>query len=275
MKKIIVVLSMISLLLLVYFYEYTSINKKEGISLADNKTSSNTTITIVYDNYDFDDRLKTGFGFSCLVETGDKTILFDSGGDSETLLNNMEKLEIDLKEIDMIVLSHIHGDHTGGLTGILKLNSDVTVYIPKSFPDSFKDDIKSYGATFVEVSDPIKIFDGVYTTGELGTLIKEQSLIIKTERGLVVITGCAHPGIVNIVRKAKQITKEDVYLVTGGFHLSSASDADLKQIVNAFRELGVKKPGPCHCSGGRCRELFEEEYRDDFIKVGVGKRILI
>ena len=275
MNRIIILSGIILLVLLIYFYEYSSKDTNGGISMIDNETSKNIRITIVYDNYEFGENLKTGWGFSCLVELENKTILFDTGGDSETLLSNMEKLKIDPKDFDIIVLSHIHGDHTGGLTGVLKKNPDVTVYIPKSFPDSFKDEIKSYGASFVDVSDATKIFDGVYTTGELGTWIKEQSLIIKTEKGLVVITGCAHPGIVNIVRKAKEIIKEDLYLVTGGFHLGGASDADLMQIINAFRELDVKKVGPCHCSGDRCRELFEEEYKDDFIEVGVGKEIKI
>ena len=276
MKRIIILSVVILFVLLIYFYEYSSneINR-EVISMVDNETSSNVTITIVYDNNEFDKKLKTAWGFSCLVELEDKNILFDTGGDSPTLLGNMEKLGIDLKKVDIIVLSHIHGDHTGGLTGVLEINPDVTVYILKSFPSSFKDEIKSYGATFEEVSDPTKIFDGVYTTGELGNWIKEQSLIIKTEKGLVVITGCAHPGIVNIVKKSKEITKGDVYFVTGGFHLGSVSDADLTQIINAFREFSVKKVGPCHCSGDRCRELFEEEYKDDFVEVAVGKVIKI
>jgi len=276
MKRIIILSVVILFVLLIYFYEYSSneINR-EVISMVDNETSSNVTITIVYDNNEFDKKLKTAWGFSCLVELEDKNILFDTGGDSPTLLGNMEKLGIDLKKVDIIVLSHIHGDHTGGLTGVLEKNSNVTVYIPKSFPSSFKNEIKSYGAKFVDVDNPIKIFDGIYTTGELGTWIKEQSLIIKTDKGLVVITGCAHPGIMNIVRKAKEVTKEDLYLVIGGFHLGGASDADLMQIVNVFRELNVKKVGPCHCSGDRCRELFEEEYKDDFIEVGVGREIKV
>ena len=276
MKRIIILSVVILLVLLIYFYEYTSNEiSEEGIPMVDNETSSNVTITIVYDNNEFDKNLKTAWGFSCLIELEDKKILFDTGGDDPTLLGNMKKLKIDPKEFEIIVLSHIHGDHTGGLIGVLEINHDVTVYIPTSFPSSFKDEIKSYGASFVEVSNPIKIFYGVYTTGEMGTWIKEQSLIIKTEKGLIVITGCAHPGIVDIVKRAKEITKGDVYFVTGGFHLGSASDADLTQIVNAFRELGVKKVGPCHCSGDRCRELFEEEYKDDFVEVGVGKIIEI
>jgi len=245
------------------------------VKMFDNETSSNITIVIVYDNNEYDEKLETGFGFSCLVKLENKNILFDTGGDSPTLLNNMNKLKIDPEEIDTIVLSHIHGDHVGGLSGFLEINPNVTVHIPKSFPQSFKDGIKSYGANFVDVDNAAKIFDGVYSTGELGTWIKEQSLIIKTEKGLIVITGCAHPGIVDIVKKSKELVKEDVYLVTGGFHLSGTSDYEIKNIVESFRDMGVKKVAPCHCTGDRAISLFEEEYRDDYIKSGVGKIIKI
>jgi 7,8-dihydropterin-6-yl-methyl-4-(beta-D-ribofuranosyl)aminobenzene 5'-phosphate synthase len=235
--------------------------------------ASNITITIIYDNNEYDKRLKTAWGFSCLVELKEKKILFDTGGDSLTLLSNMKKLEIDPKKLDIIVLSHIHGDHTGGLTGLLKINPNVTVYIPKSFPDSLKDDIKSHGATFVEVANSTKIFNGVLITGELGTWIKEQSLIIKTEKGLVVITGCAHPGIVNIIKKAKELTKENVYLVLGGFHLGGASNQEIQNIVKSFRDLEIKKVAPCHCTGDEAISLFKKEYKEDFVKAGVGKII--
>jgi 7,8-dihydropterin-6-yl-methyl-4-(beta-D-ribofuranosyl)aminobenzene 5'-phosphate synthase len=263
----------ILLIILLGFFYY--LNQPKMVKMFDNETSSNITIVIVYDNNEYDEKLEIGFGFSCLVKLENKNILFDTGGDSPTLLNNMNKLKIDPKEIDTIVLSHIHGDHVGGLSGFLEKNPNVTVYIPISFPKSFKDGIKSYGADFEDVDSPAKIFDGVYSTGELGTWIKEQSLIIKTEKGLIVITGCAHPGIVNIVKKSKELMKEDVYLVTGGFHLSGTSDYEIKNIVESFRDMEVNKVAPCHCTGDRAISLFGEEYRDDYIESGVGKIIKI
>lgn len=114
------------------------------------------------------------------------------------------------KEIDLVVLSHIHGDHVGGLPSFLRKNPEVVVYLPKSFPKGFKDKLKEYEAKIVEVQEPLKICQEVYSTGELGTWIKEHSLIIYTEKGLIVITGCAHPGIVKIVNKAKDLVKVDV-----------------------------------------------------------------
>ena len=232
----------------------------------------NVSLVTIYDNYQSNEKLKTGWGFSCLIRTNKEKILFDTGADSETLLYNMEQLGVEAKEIDTVVLSHIHGDHTGGLSGILK-KKPAKVYALESFPNDFKNEIKSYGSEIVEISESIKISDGIYTTGELGTWLKEQSLIINTEKGLVVITGCAHPGIVNIVKEVKRLANEDVYLVLGGFHLSGETDSSIRDIIKSLRDLGVKKIAPCHCSGDRARELFKEEYRDDFISNGVGKII--
>jgi 7,8-dihydropterin-6-yl-methyl-4-(beta-D-ribofuranosyl)aminobenzene 5'-phosphate synthase len=231
------------------------------------------TMITLYDNYKHNPDLKTGWGFSCLIKTKDKNILFDTGADSPTLLENMKKLNIEPKDIDVVVLSHIHGDHTGGLLGILEANSDLLVYVPKSFPDDFKEGVKSFKAKVVEVNNPATISENVSTTGELGTSIKEQSLLIKTSRGLVVITGCAHPGIVGILKQAKKITGEDIYLVMGGFHLLRTSEKKLEEIIKDFRELGVKKAAPSHCSGDETREFFQKEYKEDFISNGVGKII--
>lgn len=275
MKKIIILSGIILLLLLIHFYREGFKTRREVAPMVDDMKLSNVTITTVYDNREYDKRLQTGWGFSSLIKVKDKTILFDTGGDSEILLNNMKILRMNPKTIDTIFLSHIHGDHTGGLTGILEENSKVTVYLPESFPRSFKNRIKSYKSNVVEVSSPIKIYDGIYSTGELGTWIKEQSLIIKTEKGLVVITGCAHPGIVNIVKRAKELTKENVYLVMGGFHLGGASNSEIDYIIKSFKELEVEKVAPSHCTGDRAIESFKKEYENDFIENGVGKTIII
>ena len=229
-------------------------------------------MTIVYDNNEYDERLRTAWGFSCLVEWGDLTLLFDTGGDVPTLLSNMEVLDIDPRHIDIVVLSHIHGDHVGGLGGILAVNKEATVYLPRSFPASFKEQVEAH-ARVVEVHEPMEIAEGIYTTGEMGAGIIEQSLVVVTDPGLVVITGCAHPGIVSIVEKAKEITGEEVYLVTGGFHLGGASQAAIEGIVEDFRKLGVQKAAPCHCSGDLARSIFERAYGEDFIRVGVGSRL--
>ena len=228
------------------------------------------TLISVYDNYQVNLELKAAWGFATIIKTPNELILFDTGGGSEILLFNMEKLGINPASIKKIVISHIHGDHVGGLEGFLERNSNVTVFIPSSFPESIKNMIVQKGAKFVEISAPRKISDFIYTTGELYGPPKEQSLIIDSKKGLVVITGCAHPGIVNIVKKAKELMKRDkVYLVLGGFHHPPVS------CVKEFKELGVEKVAPSHCTGDSVREAFREEYKEDFIEYGVGKVIEI
>jgi 7,8-dihydropterin-6-yl-methyl-4-(beta-D-ribofuranosyl)aminobenzene 5'-phosphate synthase len=231
-------------------------------------------LTIVYDNNDYDRRLETKWGFSCLIEGPEKTILFDTGGDSATLLRNMKKLDIDPAKIRVIVLSHIHGDHVGGLSGYLAEYRDVVVYLPLSFPESFKEEVRSTGVSVDEVSGPKRLLVDVYTTGEIGNGIKEQSLVIRTGEGLVIITGCAHPGVVKIIRAARQLAAEDtINLVIGGFHLGGAPTSRIESVVKEFRRLSVQRVAPCHCSGEETRRLFRLEYGDDYVHSGVGKRI--
>lgn len=230
-------------------------------------------LTIVYDNNPYNEELETRWGFSCFIEGPEKTIMFDVGGEGSVLLKNMEKLEIDPNAVDVIVLSHIHYDHIGGLSDFLEKNPNVTVYMPKSLPRRVKDRVRKAGAKLVEVEKPTKICKDVYSTGELGGWIKEESLVIKTTKGAVVITGCAHPGIVNIVEKAKEMLKTDVYLVLGGFHLCWMNGWQIKGIINGVKKEKVKMVAPCHCSGDLARKLFKKTYQENFLSVGVGKRI--
>ncbi|MBE9486357.1 MAG: MBL fold metallo-hydrolase [Desulfuromonadales bacterium] len=230
-------------------------------------------ITILYDNNPYREGLGIGWGFSCVIKGPAKTILFDTGGDGSMLLRNMEKLGISPLEIDLVVLSHIHGDHVGGLHSFLQVNPEVTVCLPKSFPEAFKNEIKAHKAKVVEISEPARICKDVHSTGPLGDYLEEQSLIIDTDRGLIIITGCAHPGIVRIVEKAKELVPRDVRLVLGGFHLLGTSGRGLGKIISRLKELGVYGVGPCHCSGDAARELFQREWKENYLDVGVGRVI--
>jgi len=228
-------------------------------------------LAIVYDNTTMDPALSAAWGFSCLV--GDE-LLFDTGADAPRLLSNMREMGIDVGKIRTVVLSHIHGDHVGGLAGILAVNKRTTVYVPRSFPANFKSQVKD-NAHLVEVRSSTEIAEGIYTTGQMGKAVREQSLALVTQKGLVIVTGCAHPGIVNIITKAKEVAGQQVHLAIGGFHLGGVSHAGIKGIVEDFRKLGVQQVAPCHCSGDLAQRSFQEVYGGDYISVGVGTRLEI
>jgi 7,8-dihydropterin-6-yl-methyl-4-(beta-D-ribofuranosyl)aminobenzene 5'-phosphate synthase len=237
------------------------------------------TFTIVYDNVAsgnsaYNPSLRTDWGFSCVVETSEAVVLFDTGGNGTILLDNMEKLDFDPQAIDVVVLSHIHGDHTGGLKGLLDAGASPVVYVPASFPESFKATVRAQ-TELVEVTDSVEVLPGVHTTGEVGSSIVEQALVVETGAGLVVVTGCAHPGVVEMVRRAKEVVDGDVALVMGGFHLGDAGSAQLEAIIADFRELGVQQVAPCHCTGDLARQMFAEAYGDDCTLAGVGQRFVI
>ena len=227
-------------------------------------------ITTLYDNYHHSGDLRTNWGFACLVELSGTVVLFDTGGDGPTLMHNIDELGIDLARVQALVLSHDHGDHTGGVQGVLERCSDLKVYVCDSFSSRTKLEVKENGGQLVEVTSPVEIAPGIHSTGALGAAIHEQSLVVDTGEGIVVITGCAHPGIVGIVRKAKQLAQGDVLLVTGGFHLMGASEKLVARAISDLKDLGVRKASPTHCTGDAAIEQFREAFGEDFVPGGVG-----
>lgn len=219
-------------------------------------------LTIIYDNEVYSDSLKAKWGFSILIEIEGFKILFDTGGNGIVLLDNMEKLNINPVEIDKIFISHGHWDHMGGLSDLLYLNKGIEVYIP---PSCFiKDSILSNLYLEILRNNNINIIEGtrqihrdIYSTGEL--VNKEQSLIINTDKGLVVIVGCSHPGVGNILKTASEFG--NVYALIGGFHhfdeFSILEDVDLIC--------------PTHCT--KYKKDIMLLYPDKSIKGGVGRTI--
>jgi 7,8-dihydropterin-6-yl-methyl-4-(beta-D-ribofuranosyl)aminobenzene 5'-phosphate synthase len=226
-------------------------------------------ITILSDNIPGDKRLTTDWGFAALIERGDTVILFDTGADGAVLLGNMKALGIDPGRIQKVVISHAHDDHTGGLADFLAASSHPPVYLLAEFGNAFIESVKAQ-TDVVETAPGMEIADGILTTGHVGGRIPEQALAIRTAEGLVVITGCAHPGIVEIVSKVKHMTMEPVYLVMGGFHLLEKSAAELTAVIQDLRRQGVKAVAPSHCTGEHAITEFAAEFGADFHPVGAG-----
>jgi 7,8-dihydropterin-6-yl-methyl-4-(beta-D-ribofuranosyl)aminobenzene 5'-phosphate synthase len=200
-------------------------------------------VTVVYDNEASQPGLKSDWGFSCLIETkSGELILFDTGADGAILLSNMEQLGIDPARIGIIVISHAHGDHSGGLGDILELNEGAEIYLPASVGAGIR------GRKVTPVMQPTRITEDVFSTGELRGI--EQSLALSTEKGIVVVTGCSHPGVGTILDAASQFG--EVYGIIGGFH--GFSDFE--------RLRGLSLICPCHCTQykSELKELFPEQH---------------
>jgi len=201
-------------------------------------------LTVVYDNLALRPDLMPNWGFSCLVEKEEVCLLFDTGANGGILLHNMDKLGIDPRKIGGVMLSHNHWDHVGGLESLLSVNPEINTYR-------------------VGFSSRAKEFlPGFMTTGTLrGWGVKEQSLIVTTTRGLVVVTGCSHPGLENILKVASQYGR--VYAVIGGFHGFSKFEV--------LREVPLILP--CHCT--QYKQRIMELYPNAAQKCGVGKIVEI
>lgn len=209
-------------------------------------------ITIIYDNEVYLEGLEADWGFACLVEA-EKTprILFDTGANGATLLYNMEKLNIDPTSIDEVFISHAHGDHTGGLSDFLKVNKLAKLYLPSSMA-------KIYGLEeVVSITEPVQIHEDVFSTGELKGI--EQSVVVKTAKGLAVIVGCSHPGVSAILAAASRWGK--VYALIGGLH--GFREFDL------LRDLGLVCA--CHCT--QFRSQIEKFCREKYNSGGAGRTL--
>jgi len=211
-------------------------------------------ITIIYDNTVYKKGLRADWGFSCLVEIpqpAGKRILFDAGTSGKILLSNMKNLNINPASIDEIFISHAHFDHTGGLSAFLNVNNRVTIFVPPTVRDIQK------AEKVVYVDKAQELHENIFSTGEL--LNVEQSLIIKTENGLVIIVGCSHSGIGNILESASQFGKP--YALIGGFHGFNK--------FNLIEDLEVICPTHCTQYIDEIRSLYPEKYTEG----GAGKII--
>lgn len=237
--------------------------------------STPISLTIIVDNYECKEGLQTDWGFSCLLEGTEKTILFDTGQKQDIFLHNSKVLDINFKDVDIIVISHNHGDHTGGLKSFLQRNPDVVLYLPASTSKEIVKEIKKAGTLVKLEKDPVQICNHVFLTGEMGSQIKEQGLIIKGQNESVLITGCAHPDVVDMTRKAKEVINGKIDMVLGGFHLMRKSESEVQETINDFKKSGVTKIGATHCTGDKAIAQIRKAFNHDFIEMGVGRKIMI
>ncbi len=232
-------------------------------------------VHVIYDNYVYKEGTQADWGFSILIEGLEKCILFDTGTRPEIFEANFRKMDLDASEIDEVFISHEHGDHFGGLGALLSMNPDVKVVVPETFSRDFFKIPETTGSATELVGKPVQVCNGLYSSGVLGRAIPEQSMVLNTEKGLVVMTGCSHPGIVNILEQVKEDFGKEIYMVFGGFHLMNSSEKQIGEIIEKMKQLGVKKCGATHCTGEQQIEWFRQAFGGNFVEMGTGNVLTI
>nr|WP_027871356.1 MBL fold metallo-hydrolase [[Eubacterium] cellulosolvens] len=269
-------------------------------------------LTIVVDNIS-SEGMEGEWGLAILAEHGDKKILVDTGA-SDLFLKNMEAMGIDVKDIDYGVLSHAHYDHANGLPAFFKNNARAKFYlrdgaaencykkgffILKKYIGIPRRLLKNYPDRIEMVSGDYRLTDGAYliphkTAGlcEIGKreqmyqrtkrgwvyddFCHEQSLVLDTEKGLVIINSCSHGGAVNIINEVKETFPDHhVYALIGGFHLFNKSDEEVREVAAKIRETGIDYVCTGHCTKGHAYRIMKEELGDMIDQMRVGYRIEI
>jgi 7,8-dihydropterin-6-yl-methyl-4-(beta-D-ribofuranosyl)aminobenzene 5'-phosphate synthase len=207
-------------------------------------------ITILYDNeiLNKDIGLKSDWGFSCVIETKDVSILFDSGANGTILLRNMEILGIDPRDIDKVVISHEHWDHSGGLNALVPVTGNTELYRLSGVSPSGT-------MQLISVKTPLKIAEDVYTTGKLRGGVDEQSLVLRGKNGWYVLVGCSHPGVDVILDEAKHYGH--IVGLIGGYH--GFDDFILLKDLDLIC--------PCHCT--KYKQELREMYKISYVEGGV------
>ena len=243
------------------------------------KDCHSAKVTTLVDNDVWMRGLASSWGLSLYVEIDSREerhrILMDTSGSFDVLLKNARKLEVNLSDVEAVFVSHWHLDHCGSLSHVLPLLRQQTpVYVPSKSSSGIKT-IREAEGTPIVCSDPVYIMDGVMSTGEMGGGVSEHSLTINMrDKGLVILSGCAHPGIINIVKRAQLVSGVSrVYAVIGGFHISSKREG--AYVAEFLHELGVKLVSPCHCTGINAKEAIADIMKGNCIKNGSGKLLSI
>ena len=252
-------------------------------------------------------------GLSFSIEYDGKQVLFDTG-QSDIIVKNAKLLGINLAQTDAIVLSHGHYDHTGGLKAVLNIASKVTLYLhPEALkprfsrkgnrtkmigiPDSIKEIIHALAdKKRVWTEMPTEVFPGLFITSRIpritdfedtkssffidkncqkaDTLPDDQAMFFNSPRGLVVLLGCAHAGVVNTLHYVAKLSGEKcIYAVIGGMHLLNASAERIEYTIDAIRQYNVQKIGLAHCTGNKAIGKFKSAFPGQCFLCSVGKRI--
>jgi 7,8-dihydropterin-6-yl-methyl-4-(beta-D-ribofuranosyl)aminobenzene 5'-phosphate synthase len=252
-------------------------------------TNTPLKITVIVENKSNNKNLSPEHGLSLLIEYDNNHLLFDTGA-SNLITRNAANLNIDINNIDYIVLSHGHNDHVGGLASITnkKVYAHPDIFIPKykkrndqyiydgGFTYSKEYYEKKNSIEFVwvnnelQLTENIKIHTGFKKEKHNDFYLKvndnylpdyfndELALSIETTNGIIIVTGCAHSGIINIIDKIISDDKnKNIYAILGGFHLGNATSEKIESIAKIINNYNVNMIGISHCTGNKLAKYLK------------------
>ncbi|MGA1985631.1 MAG: MBL fold metallo-hydrolase [Candidatus Sulfotelmatobacter sp.] len=266
-------------------------------------------VTILYDAFGESKELTKDWGFSALVEHNGKRILFDTGNNATIFEHNVKALGIDLTKLDFVVISHRHADHATGLRYVLKVNPNVTVYVPAdgangfggapisntflradeslpakmryfggANPEQFSSGKLYDTGNFVLVNQQTEVSPGIFllrtVSQKKGTLeLPELTLAIKRPNGLLLVDGCSHAGIEAILEAAAAVDPR-TEIVFGGLHLVTTPLEEIDALVeNLKTKWKVQRIAPGHCTGEPAFARLQKAYRESYLYAGLGTKI--
>ncbi len=270
--------------------------------------SQKVQITVLYDAFGKPSAMQKDWGYAAFIEYGGKRILFDTGDNPNILAQNAKAKGVDLSKLDFVVMSHRHGDHMGGMSYLLSVNPKVKIYAPKenfgvygfdlpskfyrkaeSLPaeqryyDGAPPEVMRFGsawpnANFELIDKTTEVAPGIHlislVSDKTTTLeLRELSIAIDTPDGIVLILGCSHTGIDNIVEAASHINKH-IHLVAGGLHLVVAKDDEIRRVATVLRDTyQVDYVAPGHCTGEPTFVALKQAFGDQYLYAGLGTTI--
>lgn len=252
----------------------SSVSAREPMVVLADPGDHELHVTIIYDNYQANQSLETDWGFACLVDCQDNQLLFDAGRSAELYKKNVNLLGIHPEDVPLLFISHEHADHTAGIPWILELNPSIRCYLPDAYAKQL-DERGSLPPNSQALAEPAHLVGPFYSTGDNFVAFREQGLVVKTEHGGVLITGCGHPGVVPMVMKAEEKLGIEIHTVIGGLHLMNKSNEELNQLADELKKLGVQQICPTHCTGDRAIAVLKASFEEGYIAGGTGKLIVI
>ena len=231
-------------------------------------------VTIIYDNYQVVENLETDWGFACLVEYQGNQLLFDAGRKAELYKKNVALLEIKPEEIPTLFISHKHIDHTAGIPWIIEINPSIKCYFPASYAEQLKAS-ETLPPHSKGIEKPTHLYGPFYSTGDDFVNFREHGLVIKTETGGVLVTGCGHPGVISMVKVAEKELGIEIHTLIGGLHLMNKSGEEMEQLAAGLKALGIRQICPTHCTGEKSIASLKASFGDGYIAGGTGKEIIV